>query len=196
MYVSVPELKSTLSMAGETYADADITLALDAASELVDRVTGTSFAKDTSDVARYFTAYSADVLSIDDLAALTELATDEDGDGVFEAVWAATDFVLEPLNAATLGRPWALVRRLPSGARRFPPRSRAVRITGRWGWPAVPAAVREATSILAGRLLKRARETPFGVAGLGLDDQAVRITRVDPDVSALLRAYVRRGGML
>jgi hypothetical protein len=72
----------------------------------------------------------------------------------------------------------------------------SVAVTGQFGWPAVPAQVIEATTILATRLLRRAREAPFGVVGLGIDGAAVRISRFDPDVGFLLDPLVKGSGVL
>jgi hypothetical protein len=47
--------------------------------------------------------------------------------------------------------------------------------------------VTQATTILAGRYLKRARETPYGILTIGTDAlAAARLGRIDPDVSFLL----------
>lgn len=48
----------------------------------------------------------------------------------------------------------------------------------------VPDNLREATKMLASRLFRR-RLSPEGVAGFG-DFGAVRVTRVDPDIEALI----------
>jgi hypothetical protein len=50
----------------------------------------------------------------------------------------------------------------------------------------VPARVTLACSILASRYIKRLREAPFGIAGVGADGAVVRIMSVDPDVRSLL----------
>jgi hypothetical protein len=57
----------------------------------------------------------------------------------------------------------------------------------------VPAQVKEATSILAARLIRRMREAPFGVVVVGGIDvgAAARIARVDPDVRFLLEPFTR-----
>src|SRR5262249_42740226 len=119
--------------------------------------------------------------------------TDDDADAVFENTWTQnTDFVLEPLNAASDTEPWTAVRVQPYTSRIFYCWPRSLRVTGKFGWLTPPPAVKQATELLAARLLKRSREAPFGVVGLGLDEGAVRIPRLDPDVAALLGPYMRR----
>ena len=83
-------------------------------------------------------------------------------------------------------------RRPPAGNYKFTTKyPRTVELTGKFGWPAVPPAIEQAALILTGRLLKRGRETPYGVLGLGLDGAAVRINRTDPDVQTLAAPFVR-----
>lgn len=66
-----------------------------------------------------------------------------------------------------------------------------VRITARWGWPAVPEAVVMATVLQASRLWKR-RSSPEGVAG-SAEWGVMRVTRADPDVAAQLQSLVLPG---
>lgn len=70
----------------------------------------------------------------------------------------------------------------------------AVRITGIWGWSAVPYEVQSACLIQSSRIFVR-RQSPFGIAGtpeLG----TVRLTsRLDPDVEALLRPFRKNNGL-
>jgi hypothetical protein len=68
---------------------------------------------------------------------------------------------------------------------------RSVRVTGQFGWSEVPEAVKSATVILATKLVRRAREAPFGVVSIGLDGGAMRIARTDPDVMFLLGEYIQ-----
>jgi hypothetical protein len=63
-----------------------------------------------------------------------------------------------------------------------------VRVTGVWGWPAVPTAIKQATIIQASRIYKRL-DSPLGIAGFG-DLGAIRIGRaLDPDVEQLVTPY-------
>lgn len=193
-YVSVAALKITMGLAAETFADADLTVAVDAASRGIDGVCNRRFWLDAdANQVRYYTPGSADWVAIDDLITATSLLVDKDGDGTFEETWTAnTDFVLEPLNAAADSRPWTKICRHPASSRWFPyyyPRS--VKLTGKFGWAAIPDPIVEATGILAAKLVKRSREAPFGIASIGLDGSAVRIARNDPDVMFLVSDYIR-----
>lgn len=194
-YVSSSELKATLELTGETFADADIALALTAASRGIDNTCNRRFYADAdANQVRYYSPPCADHLWIDDLVTFTSLATDPGGDGTFEETWTQnTDFVLEPLNASADSEPFTAIRVHPSGSYYLPTDyPRTVKLTAKFGWAAVPEEVEEATTIVATKLLRRAREAPFGVVSVGLEGAAVRITRSDPDVAWLLNDFIRQ----
>ncbi len=193
-YASLAELKTALEMSGETFADADLSLALTAASRGIDSACDRRFWLDAdANQVRYYTPVNDCLTWIDDLVTLTALAADRGGDGTFSESWTVnTDFVLEPLNAAADSEPFTKLRVHPRGSKRLPceyPRS--VRVTGRFGWSAVPSQVKEATVILASKLMRRAREAPFGVAGVGVEGAAMRIATMDPDVKFLIADFRR-----
>lgn len=127
-----------------------------------------------------------------DLVSVTSVKED-DGTGTFATTLSASDYVLEPVGAATVGVeawPYTAIRRLGAS---FPTASRPderpdqVQITGTWGWPAVPDAVKQACRIQVARIFKRA-DSPLGVAGFG-EFGVVRLSRLDPDVVDLLAPY-------
>lgn len=199
-YVTVSELKASLTMGGTSFADADLALAAEAASRSIDNVTGRRFYSDAdADQQRFYSAASSGYLRIDDLVELTALETDPTGDGSFPDAWTAnTDFTLEPLNADALGRPFDVIRLRYGGGYRFSPYyTRSIRVTGKFGWPAVPPEIKQAASILAARLLVRGREAPFGIVTVGVDEgAAMRIARTDPDVAVLTGPYVRNAALI
>lgn len=201
LYVTATELKATLELSNETYADADIAVAVDAASRMIDDHCRRRFYADADALqVRYYSPFIPDLLVVDDVITITELATDPGGDGTFENTWTVnTDYLALPLNRelvdATNYEPWRTIKRHPAGRYQFPTAyPRSVKLTGKFGWPVVPSRVEQATTIMAGRLLKRGRETPYGVVGLGLDGGSVRIPKVDADVQALLARLVRGRG--
>lgn len=196
-YATITDLKATLSLTGETFADPDLAVAILAASRAIDSITHRRFYADAdADQVRFYTPPSAGMVTIDDLITLTAFATDTDGDGTFETTWTVnTDIVLEPLNAAADREPYTHVRMHPNTSNRLPSADypRSVRITGKFGWVAVPDAIKQATALLACRLMRRTREAPFGVIAAGIDaSAAMQIARVDPDIRLLTQPYVRR----
>jgi hypothetical protein len=200
LYLSPDQLKSTLEMTGTSFADADVTLAIGAASRAVDEITGRRFWLDSDNTKiRYYTPRSAKLLQIDDLVALgtNAISIDRAGTGTYSEVWTnGVDYVLEPFNgpAENPARPYETVRvRYLTTGRWFPVWiEKSVQVTGQFGWAQIPDDVTAATGILAAKLLRRSREAPFGIITAGMDvGVAMRISRTDPDVYMLLRDYTR-----
>jgi hypothetical protein len=194
VYVELETFKSTADLKHTNFLDGDILVALSAAARAVDEICCRRFWADVDAAqVRYYSPQRSDHLYVDDLITLTTLKTDEGRDGTFENTWTLNDdFWLEPLNAATDSEPYMAVRVNPLGAFTFFPYPRSVQVTGKFGWSAVPPAVTEATTILAGRFLKRSREAPLGdPAALALGGAAVRLTGKDTDVTTLLGPYMR-----
>jgi hypothetical protein len=198
--------------AQNTASDTLLEQAVNSASRAVDAYCHRRFWLDASPVARTFIpdslltvsfssqdAYGAEIGDSTGLIVKTDAA----GDGTFETTWAATDFQLLPYNAPTAypeARPWTSLRAI--GSKTFPwlvntwlTRLDRVQVTAKWGWPAVPDAVVQATLIKAARLYHR-KDSPQGVAGFG-DFGPVRISRgEDPDICSLLDNGYVRGSIL
>lgn len=192
LYVSSSELKATLSLSAETYADADIATVISSASRGIEEACGRRFWKDANDATRYYERVAADMVMIDDLATLTSVKTDPDGGGAYSETWTEnSDYVFSPQNAAADGVPFVSIHRLADSDYTLPVGPRRIQVIGKFGWPAVPAQVVTATSKIAARLLKGIREAPLGIAGFGMDGAAVRIAQTDPDIRFLLTGLHR-----
>lgn len=128
-----------------------------------------------------------------DIVTLTALKTDDDKDGVFETTWAAGDYQLLPLNPAAAPETWPYRRVRAVASRVFPwvtgtGREGLIQITGTWGWPAIPATVKEACLIQAAQIFRR-KDAPQGVLGFN-DFITVRVDgRLDPHVAQNLHSY-------
>lgn len=198
-YITAEELKYTTEMTGFNFADGDIPRAISATSKAIEEYCGVASFSTIADT-RYFTPTAPYYLNVDDLVSVSTFAVDNDGDGAFEISWSyPRDYVLEPLNAPAWGKPYDTVRVQWTGSKRFPywPTHRSVQVIGTFGWPAVPDPVRQAALIMTSRLLRRAREAPFGVVGLGIDNVGVRINRtVDSDICFLLDPFISGGGIM
>jgi len=204
-YVELEDLKRSLELAGESYADEDLTLAISAASSAIEAQTNRTFSVEGADATREYVASRRGSLELGDMAAVSGVAVDRFGDGTWTSLTEGEDFDLLPYNYATDEQPVEAIQLRQSGAiPSFEPycyyglsdvqtsRWPVVRVTGRFGWAQVPDPIIAATKILATRLVKRVREAPFGVAGMGADGVAVRIANGDPDVAMLVGPYTRR----
>ena len=196
-YITVDQLKATLSLSGQVFADDDISAAITAASRAIDNECGRHFWIDDDDTTvQYYNASSIDNVVIDDLVVLSELAVDFAGDKTYSSVWTSTQFDLGPYNAANIHWPYEWIRRRWLAGWFFPAwLPKCVRVTGQFGWPEVPGTVQDATTMLAHRLLRRKREAPFAIQTLGMGAaggaRGMRISQTDPDVAQMLEPYKR-----
>lgn len=189
VYASVEELKKTLSLTGTTYADQDVLLALQSASTAIEVQCGRKFTLGGSETRKYYPV-SPNYLLIDDATTITSVTTPD------VTLVQDTDYYLDPVRVARPGPPYDVLRSLsvpgvygPLGYG-FISKS-PVSVTGTFGWPSVPAPIKQATMILASRMLQRSRAAPFAILNFGDGGEAARITRTDPDVAMLLGPYTR-----
>lgn len=192
-YATLAQLRARLGFATADTADDTILEAIVAAvSRWIDLHCGRRFWVNSVAEARYYTATDSDLLLCpDDVVTVTALACDEDGDRVYERTWAATDYDLEPYNATLDGQPYTRIAVTPNGQYAFPTMAKAVKVTGTFGWSAVPDAIREACLLQAERIYKR-KDAPFGVLGSAEMGQTLVIPKLDPDVALLLWPYTRQ----
>lgn len=189
LYTDLTTVKSALGKLTADDRDDLITAAIRAASRLIDNMTNRRFYADVTASARtyrtYGTTYCVDGglgtgFPIDDLA--TDVGLIVEGgriNGTYTTL-GSTLYSTGPDNAAVRGLPITELIADPS----FLVTNTAVRITGRWGWPQVPPEVQHAAQLLAARLYRR-KDSPQGVIA-SADWGAVRVSRTDPDVAALL----------
>jgi hypothetical protein len=186
-YATLLDVKSALRIT-DSLDDSLLETAIESASRMVDGFTARTFSNAGTAV-RNFAATDAINLIIDDAITVTEVAsTDEIGDTY--TVWKLTDYQLEPVNGRADGlySPFTGIRAINDYSWPVVDQQALVRITGTWGWPQIPTAVKQATIIQASRLFKRL-DSPLGVAGFG-DMGAIRVGRyLDPDVEQLLMPY-------
>jgi len=165
-----------------------------AVSRAIDNACQRTFFQQTAQ-ARTFATSSATKLvlgAFNDLVSITTLKFDEDGDGVFEKTIGASDFGLVDSDFPESG-PYTLVELYNStlfpvpGGTAGSGRTKLTQVTGTWGWPAVPAQVKQACRLQVARVMKR-QESPLGVAGFG-EFGVVRVSRLDPDIDAMLQPY-------
>lgn len=159
--------------------DDDLDEAVMAASRMVDTYCGRSFYSTASGVARVFD--SCDGTGVDfggygDLITATLVEVDTAASGSYSAF---TAYQLAPVEA--VNRSWPYQGLLATGGATLPTvtatsRRGLVRVTGTWGWSAVPVDVKQATRYILNEMVKL-RDAPLGVAGGS--DMGVAFTRND-----------------
>jgi len=191
-YATLAELKSYLKI-DDSVEDALLEQIIESASRMVDDLANRSFTVPAATSVRYYYPRNVYTLPIDDLANTTGLVvqTDPDSTGTYATTLTLdVDYLLEPLNAAPEGRPYTFVRIVGSrswGFSQIATARPAVKITGRFGWPAIPDAITQATLILSADLYKR-KDSVGGVLGLS-EMGAIRMSPLGRDVAKIVRAY-------
>jgi hypothetical protein len=193
-YCSVEELKSRLGIA-DTSDDFELQLAAESASRSVDEITGRYFYRNTE--TRTYVPESIYGQQIDDIVSVTTFKVDTTGNGTFDQTWTQdTDYRLTVspgrYNPAARGEQWPYTGFIILGPKFIPftwpwAHQDRYQVAGVFGWPAVPAAVKQASLIAAADLFKL-KDAPFGVAGFG-EFGAVRI-QANPRVMQLLHRYI------
>jgi hypothetical protein len=173
LYCTVEALKSRIGLAvTHSVADAELHAACFAASRWVEQHTDRIFYRTLSAV-RTFVPYDWRCLTLpafNDLVSMSALKTDTAGDGTFATTWSAGDYQLLPYNpaAAPEQRPYDEIRAILSKTFPYWPgtlyRRDVVQLTGIWGWPKVPTAVKQAAAIIATDLFAL-KDAPFGAEG-------------------------------
>lgn len=194
-YASLDILKQHLNIpTSDITRDQLLTSALAAASKSIDRDTGRKFSLDSTATARTYSPSSrrtvdceGERIIVDDIGTLTGLIVETGSSGVWTTV-SSSDYETGPENALALGKPVTTLLRT-SGTWGYG--TQRVRVTARWGWPAVPDEVVQATLILAARLFKRSA-SPEGILG-SAEWGVIRLSRTDPDVYGLVKHFILPG---
>ena len=170
-YADVVDLMERLGIPDSDSREQSLQNIIEVASRWVDAQTGHRFY--TVDETRYYNALdkilpahawiletlerpwgSPQRIEVDDVLSVTQLATDEDGDGTYERIWATPgDYWLGPRNAPARGQPYRYVNRNAATSRYlFPLWEESISVTGTFGWCALasrPSDIRELTLMAA-----------------------------------------------
>jgi hypothetical protein len=190
-YATLAEVKAALRIpTADTVDDTLLEIAIESASRAIDSYTSRHFYS-AGTASRIFVADSNHYLVIDDASSITEVATADDLDANFNTVWDASDYQKEPLNnvmAGMTGWPTTAIRAVDDKVFPVNGQEALVRVTGVWGWSAIPFAVKKATILQAAYFFKR-DESPLGVLS-SPDLGFIRVgTKVDPAVAILIDPY-------
>ncbi len=197
-YTTTALLKAQLRIT-DTADDTALAAAVTAASRAIDYECDRQFG--SASQTRY---YSPDcqllldgrpAIAVDDFMAAMTVATDLADDGLFAtSLVSGTDYDAWPYNASADGLPWTHLVMKATSSTYLPWTNRSVKVTGTFGWTAVPAVVGAAAVIQAARFFVR-RDSAFGVVGSPELGSEVRLlARLDPDVALMLTSVKRRWG--
>lgn len=192
-YATLNELKARLSIpVSDTADDGILEAVIEAASRAIDKFCNRYFFSTAPGQVRYFTPASEVLTFLEDCQAVTAVATDRNLDRTWSNIIPAADYELGPLNNPSMSFPYTELRMKPLAGESFDLGMEMVKVTGTYGFSAVPDAVNEACLITAARYFKR-KDAPFGVAGGGEVGQSVALRAVDPDVQVLIAPYRKIG---
>jgi hypothetical protein len=196
-YATLAEFKSSIGITDST-DDTPLQSCLDAADQLINNYVDTKVGfGQTASQTRYYTADRFDFVLTDPIVSVSQLATDVNGDGTYSQVWTSNDYILAPRNAALDSRPYTEIDTSPfsNADYNFPVGYLEVKVTGVFGWPSVPAAVKQAALIQAGAIWS-SRTAPFGVIGSQDLGGVLRMSAaLHPEARILLEPYRLRGGL-
>jgi len=195
-YSSGDDLAAWLNNADPVADAAELALAVETASRAVDRATGRQFGLVAAPEIRYYTAeYDRNlcrwIVDIDDVMTTVGLivALDNDNDGITEAT--VTAYALGPINATN--RPWTRIEVLPNAPVKPNGTRHGVKVTARWGWTAVPEAIKLATLTQASRFYARRESLSGPLQSKKVDDVSYSwgATELDDDVATAVAPYRR-----
>ncbi len=195
-YITLAAFKRYVRIgAADALDDAELALAITAASRALDRETNRQFGiVEGAAEARTYTAEwksrrGVYVVEIDDLQTLTDFVVTVNGQAV-------TDYTLLPLNAAQEGKPYERLHIRTATTSNNDGLGPTIDAAAFWGWTAVPTLAEQATSVQANRFLKR-RESPLGIAGSpDLGNELRLLAKMDPDVAVMVAALRRNVPMI
>lgn len=179
-YITLADLRAYMGITVDS-DDAELAAAIESVSREIERHCGRQFHRAEELSTRTYTPTAPTWTHVDDFWTTDGLRVEVNrwGDG-----WETVDPVAEPENGIVDGQPGWPYYRL-SGL----PACRRVRVTARWGWPEVPAPVRQAAKILAAETVTL-RTAPLGVAGV--DDYGVVRVRDSRMAAGKLAKYIKR----
>jgi len=179
--------------------DTNLTNAINASSRLIDQITGRVFFISESVQVKFFTPNNPFILDVPDIATTTGLIVqlDTTDDGSYDkTITLDTDFYLKPLDVVDLDGdndiPFqSLVILDRRSSERFDPDIvRNVKITAKYGFNAVPDAIKQACLLQSSRLWKR-KDSPFSTYGSSEVGERELFQKMDPDAKSLIKPYIR-----
>jgi hypothetical protein len=189
-YCTLADLKAALRVQ-DSIDDSLLELAIESASREIDGYCERVFY--STSATRVYAPTNIYTVTTDDIISVTTLKSSSDG-VTYDITWQTSDYQLEPLNGVAGGLVTPFTRIRATGNYLMPTFSvgtfyeleALIQVVGVFGWSAIPAAIRQATVILAMRLFKRL-DAPLGM--ISNDMGSMRVGRFDPDVESLVAPF-------
>ena len=188
-YCTLAQVKAGLRIT-DSVDDTLLEMAVESASRAIDSYCNRVFYSTGTAVVRYYSPQDSYLCDIDDLVSLTSLYTNSDEtQSSYNIQWTSEDRQLEPLNGLADGQPTPFTRIRAIGEYTFQTLNgeASVKVTGVFGYSAVPIAITQASVIQASRIYKRL-DSPLGIISGELGTMRVG-TRLDPDVAQLVDGF-------
>ena len=196
-YATAAEYRARVDKAGTGDDAAVLPSQLAAMSRYIDWKTQRHFTQDAAVTTRLYDGNGKSDLRLeDDIASVSGLVVKVDTDGDYdfsepeETLTLNTHFWLDAPRAAfgSEPQPWGRLQVVPSNGvlSAWPCQRRAVQITAIFGWPAVPAAIKEATIALTRQL----RDIQTSGMTLTLENLDAQI-QVSPQASNIIRDLIK-----
>lgn len=191
-YALLDDVKDALRIS-DTHDDVALAGVIESASRSIDQYCDRYFGQvgtEAAPVSRLYRARGRQVL-IDDLVTLTDVEFEYSGYAETFTSLGDDSVIKQPINAATLIPPQPYTALLAKPSTVLPQPPGWVRISGVWGWPAIPQQIRDACVLQSVRLFK-SRDVPLGVMG-GADMMgAIRLPGgLHPDARILCEPFRR-----
>lgn len=192
------QLVETLGSTTDTTYDALISSLITSASRAIDGYIGAEddyFYPSSDAETRYYDGNGGNQIVIDNYVSITTLAVAESG-GVSSSdyiTWSSSDWFDYPYNASAKGKPYnRIIVDIENGGKSyFPAWSKAVKVTGVFGYSATtPADVAQACKVMTLRYFMRAKNAFMDAGANPAIGQMFYITELDPDIKTLLSKYV------
>jgi hypothetical protein len=186
----------------DTGDNTEITAQLTAVSRVIDKACGRFFTVDAAAVARTYDGNGSSLLWLpDDISSTTALVVKADLNADYdyadsnETLTINTHFWVGPQNADKGAEvwPWEFLEIVPGNSviSAWPKQRRSVQVTATFGWPAIPAAIKEATIAIT-RQLRDMQEAGFTLT-LENIDAAINISPVAAGIlKEIKQAYARK----
>lgn len=198
-YATLADFKAWIASRGlsgtvgsDTSDDTVLSSLLEAASRYVDNQTGRRFYQDASDTDYYYSGQDEmSRVMLPDFASITTVSVDYTDTRTYTAL-TATDFDTLPDNAAAEGLPFTGLEVAPTSltASYFPDWRKSVKVTGKRGWPAVPADIRDAVLAICESLnSNRSGQSSSGKMTITAAGIVIRPEDVPPFAHKVIQQY-------